>query len=744
MIVTMLPVVAFASANRHASLFEANKTSVEADGKSTVKFTVYTMDSSNVPVPSVVYFASSREDSEVFYDEDDNKLAPATTDNEHAVYYVTTSDDDGKAEFKVSSSVAGKATIGIGLNPEVADYLVGEDVSASAAGLIGTQVIEFTSAKASNVDIVRVKPKNATAVTNSEELNKAEDKEHAITGAIANGLDYFEVTFRVTTAGRARVKSETISFSTDKSAATLNKSSAETNALGEAKVRVYADKPGTYKLTGKVGKQTDTIYLKFGAGDLFNLSVEKGDGAVVALDSEHEIKIKLLDVNGAKYPAGECVDDNNRALTDEDIEVEVITEPDDSDIEDELEYSADSDGLLVITTPELEEEGKYTIQVSLQNGKYVRVSFEVKEQGEIVALELSYPQSAVALGAKVGAPTIKRVDADGVAKKLLSAEVLSDIRFVASDVRMIEDGKINANGTFTATDDDKRAGVLTITAIDTEENVSASFDITIGVEAVGLVLEPEGKAVTGEAARVWLQLVDANGNKIAFGETEDLIDVDVFVLGKPSGSNVSVDVSGDAEDDLKESGRTYLDVECDEDGAVKLQVVVTKITPDDLEDPDDEEITVRFTQAVALNFGKEVVVEKGAEKVVLTIGGTYAYVDGAPVELDAPAFIEEGRTFVPVRFLAEAFGAEADWEPKDAPVETVTLTREDMEIIINIGEEVLTVVKDGEEEVVTFDGAARIVDGRTYLPFRAIAEAFGAEVDYGPQDGPVEWVSFEQ
>ena len=128
--------------------------------------------------------------------------------------------------------------------------------------------------------------------------------------------------------------------------------------------------------------------------------------------------------------------------------------------------------------------------------------------------------------------------------------------------------------------------------------------------------------------------------------------------------------------------------------------------------------------------------------MVLTIGGDIGFVDGAPTELDAPAFIEDGRTFVPVRFLAEAVGAEADWEPKDGPTETVYLTWEDMQIIIDIGEEALTVVKDGEEEVVTFDGAARIVNGRTFLPFRAIGEAIGLEVDYGPKDGPVKWVSY--
>jgi hypothetical protein len=34
--------------------------------------------------------------------------------------------------------------------------------------------------------------------------------------------------------------------------------------------------------------------------------------------------------------------------------------------------------------------------------------------------------------------------------------------------------------------------------------------------------------------------------------------------------------------------------------------------------------------------------------------------------------------------------------------------------------------------------------GCNVLPFRVIAEAFGAEVDYGPKDDPIEWVSFAQ
>jgi len=126
--------------------------------------------------------------------------------------------------------------------------------------------------------------------------------------------------------------------------------------------------------------------------------------------------------------------------------------------------------------------------------------------------------------------------------------------------------------------------------------------------------------------------------------------------------------------------------------------------------------------------------DKGAEQVKMTIGDTAYEIDGEPAdeEMDVAPFIENGRTFVPVRFLAEAFAAEADWTPKDAVVETVFLEREDLLITISIGEYTLEIydrIAD-ETETVIIDAPARIMDGRTFLPFRAVGEAFGAEVDY--------------
>lgn len=45
---------------------------------------------------------------------------------------------------------------------------------------------------------------------------------------------------------------------------------------------------------------------------------------------------------------------------------------------------------------------------------------------------------------------------------------------------------------------------------------------------------------------------------------------------------------------------------------------------------------------------------------------------GKTVALDSPAFIENSRTYLPVRFLAEAFGAKVAW---DGASSTATLIK---------------------------------------------------------------------
>ncbi|MEW6447444.1 MAG: copper amine oxidase N-terminal domain-containing protein [Bacillota bacterium] len=106
------------------------------------------------------------------------------------------------------------------------------------------------------------------------------------------------------------------------------------------------------------------------------------------------------------------------------------------------------------------------------------------------------------------------------------------------------------------------------------------------------------------------------------------------------------------------------------------------------------------------------------------IGRASYEADGVSKQMDAAPFIANNRTYVPVRYLALALGvAEKDilWDGK---TRTVTLKLDNVTLKLTIGSKTLYV--NGQAE--RMDVAPVIKKGRTYLPARWVAEAFGYEV----------------
>lgn len=54
--------------------------------------------------------------------------------------------------------------------------------------------------------------------------------------------------------------------------------------------------------------------------------------------------------------------------------------------------------------------------------------------------------------------------------------------------------------------------------------------------------------------------------------------------------------------------------------------------------------------------------------ILITIGAEYAVVNGENVKLDSPAFIENDRTYTPIRFISEHLGASVEWNEKEQQV----------------------------------------------------------------------------
>ncbi len=123
-------------------------------------------------------------------------------------------------------------------------------------------------------------------------------------------------------------------------------------------------------------------------------------------------------------------------------------------------------------------------------------------------------------------------------------------------------------------------------------------------------------------------------------------------------------------------------------------------------------------------------VENEKDAIILTIGEKETKTFGEMKTNDvAPKIINE-RTVLPIRFIAEEFGAVVDWI---AETNTVTIKNADVEISLVIGEDSATV----NGETVKLDIKSFVENGRTYMPVRFIMEGLDTVVDWNAEDRQV-------
>ena len=102
--------------------------------------------------------------------------------------------------------------------------------------------------------------------------------------------------------------------------------------------------------------------------------------------------------------------------------------------------------------------------------------------------------------------------------------------------------------------------------------------------------------------------------------------------------------------------------------------------------------------------------------IVMQIGNKNVNAYGKAIASDAAPLIINNRTMVPIRIVTETLGGEAFWN-KDT--QTVTLTLDGKTITMQIG---IVLEKYGVAPI--------IIDNRTYVPIRFVAEELGAAVDW--------------
>ena len=103
--------------------------------------------------------------------------------------------------------------------------------------------------------------------------------------------------------------------------------------------------------------------------------------------------------------------------------------------------------------------------------------------------------------------------------------------------------------------------------------------------------------------------------------------------------------------------------------------------------------------------------------------GITVTLNGDKIEFDVQPQLIDDRTMVPLRKIFEAMGAVVDW---DNDTQTVTATKDDKVVTAKINDRNLYI--NGVAK--TLDVPPMIIDGRTLVPARFVAESFGANVDW--------------
>ena len=112
-----------------------------------------------------------------------------------------------------------------------------------------------------------------------------------------------------------------------------------------------------------------------------------------------------------------------------------------------------------------------------------------------------------------------------------------------------------------------------------------------------------------------------------------------------------------------------------------------------------------------------------ASEIILKINSNYIIINGEKQDLDVSPRIYKSRTYVPIRKVVEALGASVEWINSE---KKVIIRSEEAEIVMEINNTDFLI--NGETYV--NDVAPIIVENRTLLPIRAIAEALNCEVEW--------------
>jgi len=726
---TLVPMAAFAagtSPNAYsaaASEVKGSNTTVSVynDNDDLARITITFKNNSGNPVTNnVLFYIKSDRDAEIGYvahDGADIPLDGSLMASDAGQGIVADPDSNGKVVVYVGSEITGTAKISI--------YNQGDADGGLLIGSVNV-TIQVGDGSVTLYGIDEDDPSLDDYAADSSRFDEGET--HYVEAG--HGVELKAVV----SDGGTPIEGKEVTFQVREGDGTwANLATAVTDEDGEATYYFEQTKTGKYEYRAKISANDIsgiiTLYRK--TADMKTIELKTADGKKVAKGEPNNIDFYVKDKFGnlLKDTTGAAVNYDPTPFTTGDFEVMVSAAPADSKFEDDswsggrsgltLSNAVDADGVIrVVFTPD--KEGDYTIKIRNANDRRIAATINVEavkfgdatslkfvlknERGETVnSLVRDYWTDAYGVEHNDPAGTlyVYAVNAAGV-----ELDKTSDVIFASSDVSKVDVASGASQGGQVTIKKDA-IGIYTITAHYPEDNITATYDLKVVGPASAIKATP---VVNGLTASVTIQYVDKNGDNTNVPN----VDSESYTVVVPSGvvaSNVK---------NIDKTGKGSFELTAQEAGKYNVTVITNS-----------KHITTTF----AVDFAKPAT---QPSKTVTMFIGAPGYMDGSVAKVtDVAPFIVDGRTFVAVRPVAEAFGAEIGW---NEATQTVTLTTADTTVTIVIGSNAITVVKNGVTSTVTSDVAAFIKDGRTVLPFRAVGEAFGATVNY---DAATQAVTYE-
>ena len=528
------------------------------------------------------------------------------------------------------------------------------------------------------------------------------------------------VTVTNTTTQRP-VVGEAVEVYTDSYGLQVTNLTGKTNARGQIEILITGTVPGNFNVYADYEGETSAAYpITVGSVGVDNVTVAAAPKAPInkigAKAATSGIEFLLTDAHGTKVNPATVSHKVTLISAPAGVSKEVALKLVDNANDNKEAYIVKADG----SDYALTVKGEYTFKVALQNGASATASVTVADFDKTVAIQFVNAPTTVAYNAQNAAVVgkyIVAVDANGVTKVLYGP---NDNIAKNAALSLSVNGKAvqNFDGSNSLTmqsEDDFIGTTVTVLAVYTEgtKTFTATNEMAV-VDNAATVVYTSTTAEVGVNNTLYARLVDASGKAVSLATGAP----QVIVLDKPANAVVNVVESWDAVKRM-----VKVEFLASAAGEYKLQTIVT------------------YNNGQNYISGIETITVGGAQGtfkdvVVMSIGAANIVVNSDVKAIPAAPMIQDGRTFVPFRALAEAFGAVVAW---DEATQSVTAELNGVKVVMVIGANDYTV--NGVAK--TADVAPFINGGSTMVPVRFVAEAFGINVTpIAAADGSVADVLF--